>query len=267
MNLGDAGFLVLVDPDFEVGEAVHQSGESQTYSQHDTGQQVQSDDAGERYDVNGGFPPVLVPKNFGELQLGQLDAGINQHRCQTGDRDRAQDARKQRHEQQQPNSVQEGGHSGAAARHDIGRRADNDARDRDHAHEAAEHIAGSLRHQLAVVVCALGMALHRIRRRGGEQRLRAGDEGQGQSRQPDRALAQPAEPGHRRPTDRVQQLLGDRNVFHVQFLMPCGGGGDGDADERSRQQLELLGREQGPQRHRGDGQQADQRRGDDGPVP
>ncbi len=124
--------------------------------------------------------PAFAPHGRHQRGLGELVAGVQQHGGQRRQRDPLQELGQEQQAREQQQAVQDGRQPGAGPGLHVGRTAHDHRGDRQAAEQACDDVADALGAQFPVGRCH---ALHGIEPVGGfqaQQRLQAGDEGQGQ---------------------------------------------------------------------------------------
>ncbi len=238
-------------------EGIEQLDERQAEPDEHALEQVGGHDHDDGDEIDQHLAASVLQERRHDLRIGELVAGEDEDRRQCRQRDVLERERQRADEQQQPEAM----HDGRGARHgagfDVGAGAHDDACHRQYAERAADGVADALRRQLAIVFRTRA-AMHLIDGGGAQQRLGAGDEGDGDGTEQNRPLGNAHKLFRGRQNDFRPDVVRHSDVFDVgEAEQSRRADADDGAHQRRREQAPAFRGERIPAEDRRDCQGAD----------
>ena len=176
-DLPDVALLALRDLDAR--EPADRVEDGNGHAEAHAGEEVEAGHADDGRPVNA---DLMVDGELADVvQVDEVDADVDEQAGQHREGDALDQGAQEKHAEQDPDAVEDGRPAGNPAGGDVGRGSHDDAGDGQAAEQAGDEVAGALGGELLVEVRA-GTAVELVGGDGAEQRLDAGDDGQGEDR-------------------------------------------------------------------------------------
>ncbi len=251
-------FLCQVDQaDLQARRLERQLGQGQGKADQYPGQQVAEDNRQGRHRVSQHRHAPVAPQAAKDLEVHQLEAGVDQHPRQARHRNALQHVGQHQHETQQPQAMENRRITGLGPGLDIGRAAHDDTGHGQGTQQTAEHVAHALGRQFTVEVRALA-AVHAIHRGGGEQGFGTGDKGHGEGGDQQVGVRQVEQVGGAQPVDGLGQVGRHLDALHRQRQQQAGQGRQPDTEQGTGDEPQRLGPPLVPAPHHRDSRQPQQ---------